>query len=406
MSWMKSLGKQKYLVFLLLYLGWCISFIDRTAISIGATHIIKDLSISPIQIGAVLSMFYIGYTIMQIPGGWLADKFGSKIVILIAVILWSGFTMMTGMAESLMALLVIRLLFGLGEGSFPPASFKSVAENFEGNGRATASSAMVSSNYIGSMIAPLIVAPLIIAFDWRNTFYIIGAAGVVYAVLYALFTPSTKALQQKVDVSKTASSLVLKNRYLWTICIMWFGISIVNKGLDTWMPIYLIQERGLNLKAVGWLLPIPFLIAGLTTAAGGWFVNKFFDGKEKRLIIPCCIFMCIGLYEMYSATSIAQVVIAQGFVYFFKSLIFALVIVLPAKYLAKEQMGRGLGIINTGGMAAGFVAPVVIGGLVSWSGYQAVFTFLIFAVLFSLVMSLFIKSQEKLNITREVLSKA
>ncbi|MFT4020793.1 MAG: MFS transporter, partial [Acinetobacter sp.] len=342
-SWVDKLKNQKYFVFLMLYLGWCISFIDRTAISISATHIIEDLNISPVQIGAVLSMFYIGYTIMQIPGGWLADKFGSKIVIIVAVIMWSLFTIFTGMAESLMALLIIRLLFGLGEGSFPPASFKGVAENFDGHSRSTASSAMVSSNYIGSMIAPLIVAPLILAFDWRVTFYIIGAAGFVYVIFYALLTPSTKVIQQKIDVSKTASSLVLKNKYLWTICTMWFGISIVNKGLDTWMPIYLIQERGLNLKAVGWLLPIPFLIAGLTTAAGGWFVNKFFDGKEKWLIIPCCLFMCIGLYEMYSATSIAQVIIAQGFVYFFKSLIFALVICLPAKYLAKEQIGRGLG---------------------------------------------------------------
>lgn len=342
--------------------------------------------------GAVLSMFYIGYTIMQIPGGWLADKIGSKKVILVAVALWPVFTILTGMVESLMALLVIRLLFGLGEGGFPPASFKSVAENFSGVARSNASSAMVSSNYIGSMIAPLIVAPLILAFDWRNTFMIMGGIGFIYIFLFAFLTPSSKAVRQTVDHSKTASSLVLKNKYLWTICAMWFGISIVNKGLDTWMPIYLMTERGLNLKAVGWLLPIPFLIAGLATAAGGWIVNKYFDGKERRLIIPCCILMCLGLYEMYSAVTIAQVIIAQGFVYLFKSLIFALVIALPAKKLPQEQIGRGLGIINTGGMAAGFVAPVVIGALVSWSGYHAVFMFLIGAVVFSLFMSFWIKS--------------
>ena len=392
MTMIEKIGARKYLVFLLLYLGWCISFIDRTAISISATHIIKDLAISPIKMGAVLSMFYIGYTIMQIPRGWLADKIGSKKVILVAVALWSVFTMLTGMVESLMALLVIRLLFGLGEGGFPPASFKSVAENFSGVARSNASSAMVSSNYIGSMIAPLIVAPLILAFDWRNTFMIMGGIGFIYIFLFAFLTPSSKAVRQTVDHSKTASSLVLKNKYLWTICAMWFGISIVNKGLDTWMPIYLMTERGLNLKAVGWLLPIPFLIAGLATAAGGWIVNKYFDGKERRLIIPCCILMCLGLYEMYSAVTIAQVIIAQGFVYLFKSLIFALVIALPAKKLPQEQIGRGLGIINTGGMAAGFVAPVVIGALVSWSGYQAVFMFLIGAVVFSLFMSFWIKS--------------
>ncbi|WP_111895391.1 MFS transporter [Acinetobacter sp. MB5] len=402
MTMIEKIGARKYLVFLLLYLGWCISFIDRTAISISATHIIKDLAISPVKMGAVLSMFYIGYTIMQIPGGWLADKIGSKKVILVAVALWSVFTILTGMVESLMALLVIRLLFGLGEGGFPPASFKSVAENFSGVARSNASSAMVSSNYIGSMIAPLIVAPLILAFDWRNTFMIIGGIGFIYIFLFAFLTPSSKAVRQQVDHSKTASSLVLKNKYLWTICAMWFGISIVNKGLDTWMPIYLMTERGLNLKAVGWLLPIPFLIAGLTTAVGGWIVNKYFDGKERRLIIPCCILMCLGLYEMYSAATIAQVIIAQGFVYLFKSLIFALVIALPAKKLPQEQIGRGLGIINTGGMAAGFVAPVIIGALVTWSGYHAVFMFLIGAVVFSLFMSFWIKSQVTPRLHKEL----
>lgn len=93
MSWLKKLqSENKYVVFFFLYIGFCISYIDRSAIGLSLPSISKEFNLAPTEMGVVISAFFIGYSIMQIPGGWLADHLGSKTVILIAMTLWSIFT--------------------------------------------------------------------------------------------------------------------------------------------------------------------------------------------------------------------------------------------------------------------------------------------------------------------------
>ena len=123
---------------------------DRAAIGIALTAVAKEFQLAPNEMGIVISAFFVGYSIMQIPGGWLADKYGSKIVIITALFCWSLFTLGTGFAASLTMLLVIRFLFGLGEGPFPASSFKAIAEYFPKKERAKFTGGLVSSNYIGS----------------------------------------------------------------------------------------------------------------------------------------------------------------------------------------------------------------------------------------------------------------
>ncbi|HQR91683.1 MAG TPA: MFS transporter, partial [Caulobacter sp.] len=108
--------------FALLYLAFCISYIDRAAMSLALTQVGKEFSLKPDELGAVLSIFFLGYALMQIPGGWLADRFGSKYVVIVTIAAWSVFTILTSQAWSLVSLLAIRFIFGLAEGGFPSAS--------------------------------------------------------------------------------------------------------------------------------------------------------------------------------------------------------------------------------------------------------------------------------------------
>src|ERR1700687_5352148 len=105
--------------FALLYVAFLISYVDRTAISLARGQIGKDFNLQPADLGVVISAFFLGYAVMQIPGGWLADRFGSKYVIVVAIAMWSVFTVLTSFAWSLLSLIVIRLAFGLTEGAFP-----------------------------------------------------------------------------------------------------------------------------------------------------------------------------------------------------------------------------------------------------------------------------------------------
>jgi MFS family permease len=368
--------------FVLLYVAFCISYIDRAAISIALAQIGKDFSLQASDLGIVISAFFLGYAIMQVPGGWLADRIGSKPVVIATIAMWSLFTVMTGFAWSLLSLIAIRFIFGIAEGGFPPASIKAIAELFSKEASPKMSTLLMSSNYAGSMVAPLLMAPLIIWLGWRHAFTAIGVAGIAFAVVYLVSIPRTgsdaPAAQAGSRVSAAEMRELLKNPLLWQLLTVWFGLSCVNKGLDSWMPTYLLQQRGLDLKAVGLLTPIPFVLATISTAIGGWVMTTFFAEKEKYLLIGSSTLSGIFLYAMYKSETIAALIVFQSLLYFFKSFVLATVIALPTKLLRAHQIGTGIGMINFGGQSAGFVAPAVMGFIVSGTGsFDAAFGFLV-----------------------------
>ncbi|RAM62391.1 MFS transporter [Herbaspirillum rubrisubalbicans] len=392
----KGEGKYKYMVLVLLYLGWCVSYIDRAAITFAATQIASEFHLKPSDLGILLSSFFLGYSLLQLPGGWLADRYGSRPVIVLSILMWSIFTGVTGMAWSVTSLVVIRFVFGVGEGAFPAASVKGVAENFTREERPKMSSLLMSSNYIGSMLAPLLIAPLILHFGWRNVFHTIGIAGLVFALVYWFCVrPVKPGLDGPKAINKAAFAALLKTPLMWKIVAVWFGLSIINKGLDSWMPTYLMTVRGLNLKAVGLLLPLPYIMAGLSTAIGGWVMVRFFDGREKLLLIASSLLTAVFVYCMYTASSVEGVIAWQCLAYFFKSFVLATCIALPTKMLQEQLVGSGVGMVNLGGQLAGFISPLVIGFLVSaFANYDYAFGFLISAALFSVVVSLFIRTSK------------
>ncbi|WP_017347371.1 MFS transporter [Pantoea sp. A4] len=396
---MRPSSHYKHWVLFLLYVAWCIAFIDRVVLSMGAPAITAELNLSPSELGLVLSVFYFGFWLMQLPGGWLADRFGAKYVVIMAIGLWSLFTMLTGFAGSLASLILIRLLFGLGEGAFPSAAIKNAAENYPATQKPKITSLLVSSNYVGSMIAPLLIAPLLLNFQWRHSFMLIGILGLVFVLIYSLTVRNTavNSASSRERINFKDMREVLKHPLLWKIAAAWFGLSLINKGLDSWMPVYLMKERHLDLKAVGVLLPIPYLMAGIATAIGGWVMVKFFNGRENMMLLFSALFTAISIGCMYRAESLTGLIVAQSFTYFFKSFVLAVAVALPTKILAPRMIGTGIGIINFGGQAAGFIAPLGIGLMVQYFSFGSAFLFLMGAAAFSSVISLTIRTSKTVH---------
>jgi sugar phosphate permease len=387
--------------FILLYLAFCISYIDRAAISLALGQIGKEFDLQAANLGVVISAFFLGYALMQVPGGWLADRIGSKTVVIVTITMWSIFTVMTGLAWSLLSLIAIRFIFGIAEGGFPPASIKAIAELYDREKRPKMSAFLTSSNYAGSMIAPLVMAPLIIWLGWRHAFAAIGFAGIAFALIYFLAVPraarageaDVAAVKAKQDNAQ--ASELLKNPLLWQLLVVWFCLSCVNKGLDSWMPLYLLQQRGLDLKAVGILTPIPFVLATISTAIGGWVMTTFFAEREKYLLIGSSALTGIFLYAMYTSKTITALIVCQSLLYFFKSFVLASVIALPTKVLRDEQIGTGIGMVNLGGQSAGFVAPMIMGFIVTGTGsFDAAFSFLVVMTALAVLVAATIRTAE------------
>ncbi|WP_369724005.1 MULTISPECIES: MFS transporter [unclassified Bradyrhizobium] len=386
--------KTSVIAFVLLYIAYCISYIDRAAISLALAQIGKDFNLQAADLGIVISAFFLGYAAMQVPGGWLSDRFGSKYVVIVTIVMWSLFTAFTSLAWSLTSLIAIRFIFGIAEGAFPPASIRAIAEVFKKDSRPKMAGLLLSSNYAGSMLAPLIMAPLILWLGWRHAFNAIGIAGIAFAVFYFVFVPylgrsgETKAGTPAKSESRAPMRELMNNPLLWQLMVVWFGLSCVNKGLDSWMPLYLLQQRGLDLKTVGVVAPIPFVMATIATAIGGWVMTTFFNEREKYLLIGSSALTGIFLYAMYKAETITMLITYQSLVYFFKSFVLASVIALPTKLLRDDQIGSGVGMVNLGGQSAGFVAPAAIGFIVTGTGsFDAAFGFLVAMTALSVVVA-------------------
>ncbi|PCD82374.1 MFS transporter [Lysinibacillus fusiformis] len=393
--------KSRNVILALLFLGWSLGNLDRYIMNYAVVSITGDLQLDASSTGIILSAFFLGYAIMQIPGGWLADKFGAKRILLMAVIMWSIFTGLTAIAWSLTAMIVIRFLFGIGEGGFQPSSSKIIATIFPKEERGRAMSIMLTSGGIVSLIVPLLAAYLLGTIGWRMMFIIIGAIGAIIAYLYWKYIQLPKA--ETVDAAETGSPAVkvsfkelLKTPLMWNLIIAYFCIYAVNWGLVSWIPTYLQKNRGLDLMSIGWAQTIPAITTIIGVYGSGYIIDKLPRGMEKVLGSISCAVIGLLLYLMFTAKTVTLFIGYQTVVSIFIAFVITLLPVIVLKKLPSSITGSAMGIANTGGQLAGFVTPMAIGFMVdAFNGsFDAAFWMLIGFALICIVSLVTLNDQK------------
>lgn len=372
----------RYLVIAMLFLGWSLGNFDRFIINFAILDISKELQLTESLTGIVLSSFFAGYALMQIPGGWLADRFGYRKVLISTILVWSIFTVLTGAAWSFLSIIVIRFLFGVGEGSYFPAASKGIANWFPVDERSKAMSIMLTSGSIMGVVAPIVGTYLMLALGWRDIFYIVGALGIVVALSFFFLvkeknTPATE--QVKAQTSKAPLRDALKTPMIWKLFIAYFSIYAVNWGLTSWMPTYLSKVKGLELTAVGIYSAIPPFIGIFAMLCSGYVLDKMPQGRDKLVAGIFAIIAGIGLLFMANAPSMLIFTVCQSVVTVMLSFNIILITSVPLKILPEAVVGTANGFINTGAQFAGVLTPMLIGFLVEAFGgsYSAAFTMLI-----------------------------
>ncbi|MFJ8517999.1 MFS transporter [Lysinibacillus xylanilyticus] len=378
-----ELKKRSNLILGVLFFGWIVSYIDRTAISLALISIGKDLSLSATELGFVLSAFFFGYAAMQIPGGWLTDKYGTIKLLVGAVIFWSVFTAFTGLAWSLTSLLLIRFLFGIGEGGYPAASTKAISIYFQKEQRTKAQSTMMSSNMIGGAIAPIICAPLLLVMDWRNVFFLISGLGIIFVIALLWSTKNAQTFiseERKENKEKGSFRKVLKNTYLMRVLLVFFFINIANWGLISWMPTYLMQVHGLDLKKVGFISAIPAIFGMIGMIISGRIISKL-GGRSKYGVIFGAVVLAVCLYLMSTAASAALAITYQSIAFIFVSFMASFIFTTPHRVVNQQNVGTAFGIVNFGGQAAGIISPTIMGYLINVSGGSFKTSFIFLAIM-------------------------
>lgn len=367
----------------LLFLGWALGNLDRYLINYAIVYIGEDLALTATQTGLVLSSFFLGYAIMQMPGGLLADKFGAKKVLVAAVIIWSIFTGLTAIAWSLTAMIVVRFLFGIGEGGFQPSASKIIATVFPSNERSKAMAILLSSGAIMAMLVPLISAVLLVSIGWRPIFIIAGALGIIIAVLYwkyiKLPTEKTQTKNESNTQDKGILKTLLKMKFMWSLLISYFTIYAVNWGLNSWIPKYLTDVRDLDLLSIGYLQLLPGFIMLVGMLTFGVVIDKLSFNVNKIIGALCALFIGGFLYLMFQAESIAAFITYQCLVTLLMTYVLLLLPSFILKSIPYQVAGTAMGMANTGGQLAGFTTPTLMGIMVdSFNGsYYAAFILLI-----------------------------
>lgn len=375
--------RQRNMILALLFLGWALGNLDRYIMNYAVISIAEDLHLSSSSTGLLLSSFFAGYALMQLPGGWLADRFGAKRVLIASVILWSIFTGLTGAAWSLASMVAIRFLFGIGEGGFQPSCSKIISETFPKEKRAGAMSIMLSSAGIIALIVPILSVSLLTTIGWRVTFFIMGIIGFVIAALYWFYIklPSDNKItysEQATATQKGSFKMLFKTPLMLNLFIAYFTLYAVNWGLVTWIPTYLVDVRNLNLVSLGWLQTIPGVAQLVGMLLSGYIIDRLAKGRERMAGAIACVVMSILVYFMFTAVSVNTFIVYQTIIMLIVSFVAILLPAIVLKNLPTSVAGSGMGLVNTGGQLAGFVTPLAIGLIVDIFGsFNAAFWMLI-----------------------------
>ncbi len=343
---------------------------DRMAIAAAIPFIAKEFGLSALSMGSVLSAFFVGYALMQIPGGMLADRFGPRRVMAASIAGWTIFTVLTGMANGLWLLLAIRVLFGISEGSYPPSASKAVALWFPRDAFGRASGFQLSAVQVGAAVAPIFVAWIIARWGWKAVFFALSVPGIVLTLLVwfcvqeAQSPVAAPVNQDAKPASTTKDALKLPVvRWCAVTIFLW---SIAVWGLMSWLPTYLLQARGFSLAKMGLLAPLPYLAGAVGYFVGGYAMSDRRFNQRRR--VPIAIGLIGGgvgtwLAAVAPTGELATAALVMSFLFAFIPA--GGIFTMPLVTVPQQAVGAAFGFINAAAQAAAFLSPVAIGYVLS-----------------------------------------
>lgn len=386
--------RSRWTIIAVLFATWLISYFDRSLIATALPFIGHDFGLSPTLKGFVSSAFFIGYAAVQIPGGVLADRVGPRRVAFAAVLGWSIFCALTGAAWSILTLITVRVLFGLTEGAFSPASWKILSMTVDETNRARANALMLTSNLVGPALAPIVLVPFIGAMGWRPAFWCLAIPGIFAAFICWKYLPANGSDAKRNAQNHTLTATVepismrkaLMNPVIGKLFLIWGTWDITWWGFISWVPSYLYSGRSFSLEKTGLFASLPFAVGIIGMLGAGYAADRI--AKRRTVIMVCLVGNATFLTLLAFAKSPAAAIACLVGVGFFLPAMYGPFWSLPMQLLPSSLMGAGAGLINFAGQIAGFVSPIVIGYTVAVTGtYTAGFLFLAAAAVTCLLIT-------------------
>lgn len=376
-----------------------VTYLDRVNISVAAQRIMPEYGLDAITMGYVFSAFTLGYALFQIPGGWLADRFGPRRILSLAVLAWSVFTAATAVAgDSPLvaalgvagALVLTRVLIGIGEAAAYPAYSRVIADWFPPRERALGLGVTIAGVGLGAAVTPPFIAWIMEHWGWRWAFWISAAVGVALAGLWWRVARDRPEQHARVGAAELAVirggrggaerplaepwGVVLRDGRVWLLTFGYFFFCYVIYVYLSWFYLYLVRERGFAVLEGAWYAMGPFIAITLFTPLGGWLADRLsgrlgaLPGRRRVAMLGLgltALCIMLGATAVQPLWAVFFLSLGAGWLYFAVTPFWSMAI-----EIAPGRAGAVAGIMNTGGNLGGVLSPVAIPWLGQYYGWS------------------------------------
>ncbi|MEX3978660.1 MFS transporter [Paraburkholderia sp. EG287A] len=383
----------RWRVLIWLLFGGIINYLDRANLAIAAPGMIHDLGLTRTQIGLLGTVFAWTYAVMQLPAGWIIDRFGAKRAYAVGMIWWSVATWLTGVVGSISGLIVMRVLLAVGEAPCWPTSAKITAAWFPAKERGFATGIWDSSSKWGPALAPAVLVALMIAFGWRSLFHVTGAIGIVFAVLFLFLyrnpVQSKRLTREEFayieagggghERSLTTAPIrwraLFASRSVWGMIFGYFCAIWLWNIFLVFLPLYLLDRFHISFAQLGIYASIPWVGGAAGEIAAGWIAKKLVDRRmaspmvAKRLLIVVGAIgagVCAAALPLASTIGASVTLMTLGLAFIAATIGNAWA--LAADIAPSSMVASVSAIQNFGGYFGGAFSPVVAGFIVDRTG--------------------------------------
>lgn len=418
--------RTRWIVAFMMWAAIAINFLDRTTLAIATPHIMEEIHITTEEMGMLMSAFFLCYALLQIPAGFISDKFGQRKILGLSVFWWSIATGLTGLASGFKSFLLCRMVLGIGEAGAYPSNAAITRKWFPKSERATVGGLFDSGQKFGGAFGIPILTWLMVSVGWRETFAILGALGVIWAIVWYTFfrdNPSEHKGVNKAELdiihdgqeAETDKTMplkwyqLLKYRNVQAMCIGFFILNYILYFFITWFPTYLVQERGMQFGQMGIVASVPFiaavcgsLISGIIAdklLIKGWSVTRT---RKTLLVIGILLATSVGLAAFVESNA---VVIGLLAVANFGCAVTGAMQWCLASDVAPKGMGSQLaGLQNCVANFGGVASPIVAGAiLATTNSFQiALYTYGITALIGAIVYGCYLGKIEQISVAEKM----
>ena len=431
-----SSGKRtryRWIVLLMIYVTYMIAGADRANIGVLIPVIRQDFNLSNTDVGALASLFYISYAIIQIPAGYLFQKFGVRKLLVGSMVLTSLATLVTGLAATTLQLKLARFVLGAAEGPINIGIVSTINRWFPPQEKGLATGVFMSSIKFAPAFVPPLCAFLMLHFGWREVFFIFGIPGFVCAALWYFLVrddPSESRRCSPAEVAyikdsprqdagnsttqpKQAASPpdwidglirtrdvdllqtnkeVLRSWNVWACALGYFFMVGITYTIMTWIPTYLVSVKHYSIMKMGLVASAPWVGAIVGNILGGWLSDRVFARRRKPVMLITSAATVLSMFALIHAPAAPLALSAMFFcVGVLLNLGYSTFLVYPMAIAAKERVPFTASIVNTAGSLGGAFTPFVVGVLLdkfSWTwvfGLLAATSLLTFVLVVSMI---------------------